>query len=379
MSTSIWCYLWDLVDGGIEHTLDEIQEDGLDGVSVATVYHSVEHLRIHGVRPFIYHERDASLYFAPQRSLYTKTKLKPKVSPIARKGNPLKKVGAECQRRGLVLNSWTVGTHNSYLCRQRPDCAERNVFGDPSATGLCPSNPDVRAYLLALLSDLTTNYPIRTVELESFLFEGFPHFHTHEKIGIPFGETDRFLLGLCFCDSCQRYGKKSGADVAAVKKSVRRTLEKVFAVGMTTKLPLNEFVARAKVLHPYLAGREETTLALMAELREACKARLVFMHYLNRWTGGYQLGDIARHFDAIMLLCYGTPKETKLSIKRTHGAQLHVGFQAYPPVTTDARTLAEQVRTARRLGVNDMNFYNYGIMPRRNLSWIKAALRNRSV
>src|ERR1041384_814329 len=136
MATSIWCYLWDLVDEGIDRALDEIQEAGLDGISVATAYHSVEHWRVHDVRPFIFREFDASLYFQPQTKLYGRAGLKPKVSPLALKRNPLKEVAAKCQQRGLHLNSWTVGTHNSYLCRQRPDCAEGNIFGDDSATAL---------------------------------------------------------------------------------------------------------------------------------------------------------------------------------------------------------------------------------------------------
>jgi hypothetical protein len=33
------------------------------------------------------------------------------------------------------------------------------------------------------------------------------------------------------------------------------------------------------------------------------------------------------------------------------------------------------VLAARSHGVIDLNFYNYGIMPRQNLSWIQAAIQ----
>jgi hypothetical protein len=377
MSTSIWCYVWDFLDGRLDRALAEIQDAGLDGISVATAYHSVEHFRLRGERPCVFREPEASLYFKPQRSLYKTTKLKPRVSPLAHKSNPLAKIAAACQKRGLAINSWTVGTHNSHLCRQRPDCATRNVFGSRSSTGLCPANPDVRAYLVALLTDLTRNHPIQTVELESFGFEGFPHFHYHEKLGIPFGATDRFLLGLCFCDSCRRRAKESGADATAAARVVQRTVERTFESGVTTRQPLDEFVARARPLHAYLAAREETMRSLMAELRAACRSRLVFMHFMDRWTGAYRLENIASYFDSIMLLCYGAPKQTEEAIRNNQSpaTPLHTGFHAYPPVTPDAGTLAEQVRTARRHGVHDMNFYHYGIMPRPNLRWIKSALR----
>lgn len=379
MTTSIWCYLWDLVDEGIDRALDEIQGAGLEGISVATAYHSVEHWRVHNVRPFIFRERDAALYFEPQRATFSRTNLKPRVSALALTGNPLRELSEKCKQRGLALNSWTVGTHNSYLCRLRPDCAEGNIFGDNSATGLCPSNPDVQEYLVALLSDLTANYPIQRVELESFTFEGFPHFHSHEKIGIPFGETDRFLLGLCFCRCCQGVARKSGADVEGAGRLVGDTLIKAFESGKTTKVPLEEFVGKGKVLQPYLAAREWTIRSLMAELRKACRAKLVFMHYLNRWTGGYVLKDIASYFDGVMLLCYSTPQDTRAAIERAKQelggkTSLVVGFHAYPPVTESLASLRKQADVARSLGVHGINFYNYGIMPRRNLQWVKAVV-----
>jgi len=379
MTTSIWCYLWDLVDEGIDRALDEIQEAGLDGISIATAYHSVEHWRIHNVRPFIFRERDASLYFEPQRVFHRKSGLKPKISPLALKGNPLKRIAAKCEQRGLDLNSWTVGTHNSYLCRQYPDCAEGNIFGDDSATALCPANPQVRDYLVALMEDLSANYPFRTIELESFTFEAYRHFHSHEKIGIPFSETDRFLLGLCFCRCCQGIARKSGVDVEKVGRFVGNTLFKVFDSGKPTRTPLDEFVAHATILHPYLAAREWTIESLMADLRQASKSRLVFMHFADRRVGGYDLAKIARYFDGVMLLCYATPRDTRNAIQATRkqldrGARLVTGFHAYAPVTPNAETLREQVQAARGLGVTDFNFYNCGIMPRKNLRWVKAAL-----
>lgn len=184
----------------------------------------------------------------------------------------------------MSLHSWTVGLHNSYLCRQHPDCAQRNIFGDDSATSLCPSNPHVQKYLVGMLGDLTTNYPIVRVELESFAFEGFPHFHSHEKIGIQFGETDRFLLGLCFCRCCQGVARKWGVDVKAAERLVGNILRRAFESGETTRTPLEEFVDKAKALQPYLAARERTIRSLMADLRKASGA--CWRSCITRTAGG---------------------------------------------------------------------------------------------
>ena len=46
--TNVWCYLWDLVDEGIDGVLDRLKgEAGATGISVATSYYSVDQLRPH--------------------------------------------------------------------------------------------------------------------------------------------------------------------------------------------------------------------------------------------------------------------------------------------------------------------------------------------
>ena len=51
-----------------------------------------------------------------------------------------------------------------------------------------------------------------------------------------------------------------------------------------------------------------------------------------------------------------------------------VGTCAYPPASPTAETLAANVKAVAGLGVRAVSFYNYGIMPKRNLQWVKAAI-----
>jgi hypothetical protein len=46
-----------------------------------------------------------------------------------------------------------------------PGAVTRNAFGDPNYYNLCPSNPDARAYVCALVEDLTHSYKPDLVEL----------------------------------------------------------------------------------------------------------------------------------------------------------------------------------------------------------------------
>ena len=44
--STLWAYLWDLVDDGLEDAVRRCRNEiGLDALSVATAYHSVQQLR----------------------------------------------------------------------------------------------------------------------------------------------------------------------------------------------------------------------------------------------------------------------------------------------------------------------------------------------
>ena len=51
--------------------------------------------------------------------------------------------------------------------------------------------------------------------------------------------------------------------------------------------------------------------------------------------------------------------------------RLVVGLQAYYPCAVDSDGLLAQVEAARRQGVEQFSYYNYGIMPRPNLGWLR--------
>ena len=96
-------------------------------------------------------------------------------------------------------------------------------------------------YMRAVVTDLTTNYNFATVELESCDYQGGRHYHGHEKIGITLGETDRLLLGLCFCESCRERAGAEGIDVTALANGVRSELIASFESGNPSQIGFDEF------------------------------------------------------------------------------------------------------------------------------------------
>ncbi|MER8576253.1 hypothetical protein NKH20_30495, partial [Mesorhizobium sp. M1374] len=82
------------------------------------------------------------------------------------------------------VSCWTVCLHNTRLGMLHPQAVTRNAFGDANYYNLCPSHPDARAYVRALVADISHSYRPDRIELESPSFMGFAHEYHHEKDGV---------------------------------------------------------------------------------------------------------------------------------------------------------------------------------------------------
>jgi hypothetical protein len=379
--TSIWTYVWDLLDEGVDNALKVLKNSaGVDGVSIATSYHTVDHLRVHGFAPIVFRSRSA-IFFKPQRELWKHTSIEPRVSPLvgAKYPNPLKLISDRCAAHGLTLNSWTVCCHNSYLAEKYPQHTTHDAFGNPSATWLCPTDPAVREYLKALARDLTTNYKISRLELEAFSFESFKHYHFHEKIGIALGDVEKFLFALCFCDNCQARARSQNVDVGRLRAVAQNALKKAFAGDPLEGTP-NDFIAQTPGLDRFIAMRQDVLLSLLQEMKlSSGKSSVYFMDMGPSLLSGLSLKKAIEISPKVTILAY-TPSADKVETMVRDALdevgkpeKLHAGFHCYPPNGPDKQALVANVQRAAELGVRDVNFYNYGIMPRRNLEWVKEA------
>jgi hypothetical protein len=378
---TMWSYVWDFAHDGIEETLKYLKEEvGLTAVSVATSYHTVEHLRPHGKGPFIFRSRGA-LYFTPDSRRYPKTSIRPPVSPLVREfGNPLRKIADTCRKLGLDLVSWTVCCHNSNLGETHPERTVRNCFGDSYPEALCPANPDVRAYLAGLVDDLSANYGISLAELESCHYPAKRHYHHHEKISILFGELEEFLLALCFCPHCSERARAAGLDVNGMKARVVGTLRHVFETGEPEKQTLAEYLASFPELRQFTRVRVETVTSLLREMKSRSRAPLSAMSWASAEECGLDVKQAIGAAESITVLAYSPDVEEVRRIIReaavpAGGAgRLRAGYHTYPPNTPDRETLLRNIRASLDLEVRGFSFYNYGIMPRRSLAWAREAV-----
>jgi len=374
---AMWIYPWDLADEGIESVISYLVKDvGINAVALATAYHSVEHLRPRSLGGKFYRSSKASLYFEPDSSFFSETKLRPYVSPLV-KGNPiLHRFVEACHKYEAKAESWTVFLHNSYLATKNPDCAQRNVYGDPMPYALCPANPDVRAYAVGLSRNLAA-IGIQIIELESLSYMGFGHAHYHSKFGIDFGGAQA-LFSFCLCQDCRKKGADSDIDIDRMESQIQKELDDIFQTGKTDT-DLEQYLEKIEGLEKFIQVRQSVISSLLQEIKDAVDIELNFILMGNNITSGFAPKTINQISDKVEILAYTSSTSQMEDMIRGkyqeigNREKLVVGYSVYGSSTPNAETLYNNVRVAIDIGVKHFAFYNYGIMPPKNLEWVKKA------
>ncbi|MDQ3182237.1 MAG: hypothetical protein M3Q62_01575, partial [Actinomycetota bacterium] len=274
MKTSMLAFATDLRDEGTGTVLDNVKgRAGVDGLTMAVAYHDARDLFPHNpVRKVRYLEGGA-VFFPPDVARYEGMRLQPRVSELARSGDPLGELCNAAGDRGMRINAWAVFLHNDRLGFAHPECATQNAFGDRYLTDLCPSNPDVRVYARTLASDIA-RYEVSTILSESLQFHGLGHGYHHERYFDELGAVGTYLLGLCFCDHCLEAARRKGVDAGMVHRSVRDELGRRFVDGGGSEDP--EGLTREDLdpfggeqMSGYLDARTETVTSLVDEVATA--------------------------------------------------------------------------------------------------------------
>jgi hypothetical protein len=391
MHRSMWTYAWDLLDLGFDTVLGELRDRaGLNCISLASSYHAGRFLQPRSPRRKVYFPEDGTIYFHPTPARWEGLAIQPKVADLILEGGDV--LGELVRRRdegGLEVSCWTVCLHNTRLGLLHPGAVTRNAFGNPNYYNLCPSNPDARAYVCALVADLTHSYRPDLVELESPSFMGFAHEFHHEKDGVGLMPEDDFVLSLCFCDSCRARAARAGVDAEAARKIVAQSI--VEACERETPQPrfpdfpagrLDTF-AQFPALHEYLLWRSEPVTSLIAEMKARAhpSSRIVLIDLAEGWLGGCDLGAIGRVCDGAILCVYALGPEHGAAIIREGRAALGpekflgAGFRLFNGEVGGAEGLIARVNACVTAGAEGLNFYNYGLIPAKRVDWIRAAVR----
>jgi hypothetical protein len=330
-----------------------------------------------------------------------------------RDDDPLRNICRAAERRGLLVRSWTNNTHSTALASANPGCAIQNVFGDTYINSLCPANPDVRAYVTTLNSDLA-RYPLDTLLVESVCYMPFDHGYHHERCLVPISALAKFFLGLCFCDHCVSKVAAEGVDADALRKHVVEQLDLHLAGDPSeldgiafTKDAVEQFAGGD--MTAMLAARQSIVTSLIHEVKDAVGAVSSAPVMVMEWSGGLRgagmgmpVGDTSTAApdrawqDGVDLQSVRTASDgvgvlgyVRLvdELRRDLDAYrsllgpdtpLSVALRPMPPDCNSPAELAEKVAFLRDFGADWAEFYHYGFMRLRNLQWIGEVLSDRA-
>jgi hypothetical protein len=385
---SMWTYPWDVLDLGLETVAAELTgRAGLNGISLATSYHAGRFLQPRSPRRKAYFPQDGTIYFRPSTERWEGLTIRPLVADLMDQGDVLGELVRGRDRTGLGVQCWTVCLHNTRLGMLHPGACTRNAFGDPNYYSLCPSNPDARAYAIALVADLTARYQPDLVELETIGFMSFAHEYHHEKDGVGMAAEDDFLLALCFCPSCLARSAAAGVDGAAAQRTVRRWIVEMCERPVPSQrwpdfhARGDDVFAEAPEVQAYVSWRFEPVTSLAAAIRDAADpaSRIHVLDIDDGWLSGCNLGDLAQAADGVTLCVYARPPQAvAASVAKARAAMpadrsLRAGLRLFYPEVASAADVAARATAAIGAGATGLNFYNYGLVPAARLDWVRAA------
>ena len=383
---AIYTYAWDIAEVGAATFVDEVRGLGLDTVTLGGSYHAGKFLRPHGRAGKVYFPEDGTIYFRPDPAPYGAIK------PVANSMLGERDVFGElCGRSDVAVNAWMVLLHNTRLGTEYPEATVRNCFGDRYLYSLCPSAPEAREYAVALCRDLTDNYPVTGISLETPGFLPYVHgFHHEFALVKPNRWLDR-MLGLCFCQHCVRGAQEAGIDARRLQRRTAEAIETCLESGLDFPDDMSDAFWLADVqsgeLSAFLSWRCGVVTSLVAEIRAAVRpdAAVAVIPSVARPTAGawYEGSDLPALAGTagIVEACFYEPSAARIRAdifdvkRRLNGAGRLRGIvrPAYPDLESRSEVVAA-AEALREAGVAEIAFYNYGHLRRNNLAWIADAL-----
>lgn len=384
---SLYCYPWDVLDERPNSFGLMAAELGLTNISVAASYHGGKALLPHNSKHHVYYIEDGAVYFRPSARYFKHTRIKPRVSRLATSRDGFRDIVETCGSNGIKTTAWTVALHNTHLGVTYPDLTSENVFGERYFHSLCPSNPDVMAYMRALAGNLAS-YPIDAVEFESFEFIPFRHYAFLEKEGMGVTPFANLLLSLCFCSSCVLRAKALHINTRQLTKSIKAWLQRYFEGKNRSTATEEHQISSIAGLREYLNLRftilsqafQEISSLLHAENKRVIPLVISQEKQLDFLTG-IDLRRIGACSDAIEALFYNRqPQESGATVEAIHKAVGH-GIDVYfavRPGYPDANNVDDVIRMTKSIlgsGGKGISYYNFGLLERYRMRWIGRAIR----
>lgn len=396
LPTGIFLYPWDARDEGPDRTVATVADLGFDGVLLNVAYHSGRfmHPRHTGGREpwfqgIVNHRTGSSIAFQPDLQRYGR--LTPVVDDDLVRSAAVADTVRATRDAGRTLDLWIVAMHASTLGERHPDRCVVNAHGDRYRYALCPADPDVRTYAVALVEDACAQFQPDAVVVETPNYLGFVHGDHHELIMESLDDATRWLLSLCFHPASQARGEAAGIDVDALRQTVVRLTRHLIDEGRGRHPADFRLLESASMLleHPdlyaYVRTRMDTVTTLVEEMRAAAarhgaKLRVtssIFERPASRaWAEATNLRDLGHAADELAVVSYFPPPDlvrADLEWVRAMApdARLHVALNGGLPDAQGPGDMIEKAQIAAEFGATGISVYNYGLLTQRRLDWLK--------
>jgi hypothetical protein len=356
--------------------LRQMADEGIEGIDLAASYHPIDSLSPRDGMQLFTNARGA-VYFPARAERYGRIRPhthSPEICAV------WPEAAKHANKLGLALNAWVVTLYLPWIRDAYPDCARVLPSGDPSGSGVCPANDDVREFLSILCADLVDQCGVSLVRLESVMpIFDFDWLRPRVLVNLP--PLARALLNLCFCGACTRRATEAGLDVERLRRIVNDMVAAEISDGQAGAGPDRTAALAADAeLRAFTVQHVEASI----ELVSAVAARL---------KGAARLSaNAVTPFGAIL----GAALEDELLVRfvgETDQIALHPGnpdlnrrmarvaARATPP--RELSVLVPYMRNrnsaafqeAADLGVQEIALYNYALLRERDVPEFIAALR----
>lgn len=389
MRHSLYCYAWDALDSAADGFVRDLRASGIDSLTMALSYHAGKFISPWHSRRRVVFPEDGTVYFPPAIGSYGD------IEPVQAEGSVgIDVVRALRERHALPVFGWLVLLHNTRLGMRHPECTVRNAYGDPYPYSLCPANPAVATYAIALSRDAARR-GVAGLKLETPGYLPYAHGYHHEFAQVTGNLWLENQLALCFCGHCMARAHGAGVDAEHLRRSVVERLDRYFAADAELD-PARaveewfELVAADADFERFLGMRCAVVNELLeaicrgvAEVAPGIEMRViptVQNPHRHAPIEGSDLAAQSRIVDRLELPIYQKEYAACLAdaeavIDAVGGAgSLSAILRPGPPDMRGPEQLRDLLHGLAERGILDVSFYNLGLLRRANLCWIRDAL-----
>lgn len=342
MKVTAYAYPWDVTEPGFA---ERVRDLGVDEVAVAVSYHSARAATPWSARTSAVLARHAAFYRPIRPGAFPR--LEPGIPEWTESRDSAGDAVAVLNQAGVPASAWLVLTHNSLLGERFPELTVRNCVGERYPWALCPSQPDVRDYAVALVREALAGLELSSVVLEACGQLGAIHQCRHEKTDAVWSPAAARLLSVCCCDAC------------GVDPGFARDVRRLIASG---DLTVTEDPALREEL---LTARHTATDALRRAVLSEIDVPVALHGDLDPWATGALPGltdAAANEVRTVVLPCW-QPGPASVALVRDARVRLpsEAGTGAYVTALGPAPELRTYVTALRAAGADELHLYHLGL------------------